>query len=202
MLSNVQKQYDLKISDPNKLFAEVVFSVTQDIQWQGVDNLHHRVNIIAKLLREKQWKTPKGFYNHWDIGQIFREKEQKKFKSAQNEKIQDCGIANQLVSQKLISESDIANRFENRFNDEYRFSKPKQYEKNIEIQKVKSSLNEVSLSLCSEESYLRQLESWFSQQKPGVTQALIESVAVKIASLYEKKQTLLSNLESISIQAA
>lgn len=202
MLGNVQKQYALKISDPNKLFAEVVFSVTQDIQWQGVDNLHHRVNIIAKLLREKQWKTPKGFYNHWDIGQIFREKEQKRFRLAQNQKIQDGGIANQLVSQKLMRERDIATGIESRFNDEYRFSKPKQYEKNIEIQKLKSSLNEISLNLCSEESYLRQLESWVTQQKPGVTQALIESVAIKIASLYDKKQALLFTLESLSVQAA
>lgn len=202
MLSNVQKQYDLKFSDPNRLFAEVVFSVTQDIQWQGVDNIHHRVNIIAKLLRQKQWKTPKGFYNHWDIGQIFREKEEKRFNLAQKQKIQDSCVASQLVSQQPIPENDIANRIKSRYNDEYRFSKPKQYEQNIEIQKLKSSLNEINLNLCSEESYLRQLESWFNQQNPCVTQTLIESVAIKVAGLYEKKQTLLSNLESISIQAA
>ena len=71
-----QKQFNLKFSDPDKLFAEVVFSVTQDLQWKGVDNPLHRINIIAKLLRQKQWNTPKGFYKHWDIGQTFREKQE------------------------------------------------------------------------------------------------------------------------------
>jgi len=74
-LANLQTQHKLKFSEPDKLYAEVVFSVlnTKE-QLVGIDNPHHRVNIIAKLLRERRWSTPKGFYNHWMSVNCLRKK--------------------------------------------------------------------------------------------------------------------------------
>lgn len=190
MLVNVQKQYHLSFSNPDKLFAEVVFSVIQESQWQGSVDPHHRVNIIAKLLRQKQWKTPKGFYNHWDVGQLFRKKEQEQFIEHQNQKRQDSQLSRQLLSGQSLCDAEETARFEPRVFDEYRFSKIKQYEKNIEIEKLKASLKDINLNIHSEQVYLKQLENWLLQKNPSVTQALVDSVAVKIAKLYEEKQAL------------
>ena len=74
-MRNLQTQHQLSFSNPEQLFAEIVFSVLQvDNQFTGIFNTHHRINVIAKLLRQKQWRTPKGFYNHWDVGQLYKNK--------------------------------------------------------------------------------------------------------------------------------
>lgn len=198
MLSNVQKQYDLKFSNPNKLFAEVVFSVTQENHWQGVDNPHHRVNIIAKLLREKHWRTPKGFYNHWDVGQIFRNKERTQMILAQQQKMGQ-GETNQRHV-PLKNEDKV--RLEQRGNQEYGFSKAPHYEKSVQLQKLNAACKEISLTIQSEESYLRQLEFWLKKGKASVTQEHIELVAIKIAHLYVERQQLSDALELESAKTA
>lgn len=197
MLHNVQKQYDVKISDPNKLFAEVIFSVTQDVQWADVDNPHHRVNIIAKLLRHKQWKTPKGFYNHWDVGQMFRKKEQQQFEQQQHKKTEEGGDG-EFPSSNLPSSVKNHSRFEQRFDDEYRYSKPHQYVKDIEREKTNNALKQICITIASEESYLKLLQSRLEAQKSGVSQDFIEKVAIKIAGLYDEKQKFLDGLEEES----
>lgn len=74
MMHNLQHQHGLKFSSPEQLFSEITFSLLNKEQIPGIETFHHRVNIIAKLLRENRWLTPKGFYNHSDYGQSFRKK--------------------------------------------------------------------------------------------------------------------------------
>ena len=72
MMHNLQKHNGLAWSAPEQLFAEIVFTILNAEQLQGINNFNHRVQIIAKLLRQKKWLTPKGFYNHSDFGAPFR----------------------------------------------------------------------------------------------------------------------------------
>lgn len=72
MMHNLQKQNGVSLSSPEQLFAEIVFTILNEEQLQGINNFNHRVQIIAKLLREKRWLTPKGFFNHADFGAPFR----------------------------------------------------------------------------------------------------------------------------------
>ncbi|MGQ3889990.1 hypothetical protein ACQUW5_13290 [Legionella sp. CNM-1927-20] len=72
MMSNLQKQHHIKFSSPEQIFAEIVFTVTNQAQLKNVETTRHKVQIIAKLLREKRWLTPKGFYNHTDYGYFFK----------------------------------------------------------------------------------------------------------------------------------
>ena len=72
MMSNLQQQHHISISSPEQLFAEIVFSVLNDEQLTGISEFRHRIQIIAKLLREKRWKTPKGFYKYADYSQRFK----------------------------------------------------------------------------------------------------------------------------------
>ena len=77
-MRNLQTQHQLVFSNPEQLFAEIVFSVLNvQNQFPGIIDNHHRINLIAKLLRQKKWRTPKGFYNHWDIGQVYKLKLEK-----------------------------------------------------------------------------------------------------------------------------
>lgn len=77
MMHNIQQHHEVAISSPEQLFAEIVFSVLNEQQISGVTNFNHRIQIIAKLLREKRWNTPKGFYNHSNFGAIFRKEPEK-----------------------------------------------------------------------------------------------------------------------------
>lgn len=72
MMNNLQKNHGVVISAPEELFAEIVFSVLNEHQLSGIGGLNHKIQIIAKLLRENRWSTPKGFYNHCDFGAQFR----------------------------------------------------------------------------------------------------------------------------------
>jgi|GEM_PF-1824763 len=72
MMHNLQKNQGVTVSSPEQLFAEIVFTIVNVEQLQGINNFNHRVQIIAKLLRQKKWLTPKGFYNHSDFGAPFR----------------------------------------------------------------------------------------------------------------------------------
>lgn len=201
MLSNVQTQHDVSFSDPNKLFAEVVFSVTQEVQWPGVDNPHHRVNIIAKLLRQKQWRTPKGFYNHWDVGSLFRAQERTRFEKGKTSMPIKNQTSNHPLSRGGCSE-DASERIRVRVADEYRFSTNSPYEQDKENLKLKQSLQEINLNIRSEESYLKQLEGWGEHKKSRTNQDLIDSIAVKIAKLYEEQQKLISLMRGRGAMAA
>jgi DNA-binding Lrp family transcriptional regulator len=202
MLNNVQQQHAAKLSDPNKIFAEVIFSVTQDVQWPGVDNAHHRVNIIAKLLRENSWKTPKGFYNHWDVGQLFRKKEQQRFALAQTQKTEGGEGAYQTEPPLSSVHASKNERFRHRFDEEYRYSKVSLYERNTTRKKLEASLNDILQNLQSEESYLNEIRQWALQKKSSVNQALIDTVASNVARLYEEKQKLIDEIASHQAQAA
>lgn len=61
MLFNVQKHHGVKLSAPQKVFDEVVFSLNNKHQFQNIDTFQHKINIISQLLRNNRWRTPKGF---------------------------------------------------------------------------------------------------------------------------------------------
>ena len=192
MMRNLEQQDDLKLSDPNKLFAEIVFSVTQEVQWRGIGNRHHRVNMIAKLLRQHQWRTPKGFYNHWEVGHYFRRKETKRFDEAQQLKKQQASrVDNPSTLANDVSSKVSELHYEQRYRDEYRFSKVASYQSKKDEQAHQLALIEVNQTIRTQENYLNELQGWLAQQKRGITQALLDSVALQIAKLYQQKQELI-----------
>lgn len=201
-LKNLETQHKLNFSDPNKLFAEIIFSATQDLQWPGIDNPHHRVNIIAKLLRQKQWKTPKGFYNHWDIGQLFRKRESLALEEYYQQKTEEEHIENSVMSQDAATRFDSVIPFANRFYKALCSPKASRYEQDVQKKKLLSELQNMEINLRSEETYLAQLEGWLKQNNPSVTTKLLESVAMKVALLYEEKRLLEYKLGQYEDQVA
>ncbi|HAT8258164.1 TPA: hypothetical protein JA493_14450, partial [Legionella pneumophila] len=61
MLLNVQKSHGVKLSSPQKVLDEIVFSLSNKEQFQNIDTFQHKINIISQLLRNNRWRTPKGF---------------------------------------------------------------------------------------------------------------------------------------------
>ena len=63
------------LSSPRQVVAEYIFALLNyDFFLKNVDCIKHRNNILAKLIKANSWKTPKGFYNHFYLGENFKEK--------------------------------------------------------------------------------------------------------------------------------
>jgi DNA-binding Lrp family transcriptional regulator len=57
-MKNLNTQHQIAFSNPEQVFSEVVFSLLNvDKQFPGISDMHHRMNLIAKLMREKRWCT-------------------------------------------------------------------------------------------------------------------------------------------------
>ncbi len=73
-LENLYRKYRKSLSISQRQFvAEIEYSVNNPNFFKNTKSLRHKINIISKLIREKLWKTPKGFYKYNDVGQELKE---------------------------------------------------------------------------------------------------------------------------------
>lgn len=189
MLANLQTQNDVQISNPEQVFAEVVFSVlNKENQMIGIEDSHHRVNIIAKLLRKRQWTTPKGFYNHSEFGQLFRKKQKINETIHQQQKHAGSGLeTNNEGYEGSKQEQDLP------FSSQKQTGNP--YSPNLELKQVQGQLQAVDLEINSEKHYLRQMEVSYKKTKSNLTQTIIDGIALKLDKLYEQQALLNQKLE-------
>lgn len=175
-LLNLQKQDALLFSNPEQLFSEVVFSmINTENQFIGIKDEKHRLNLIAKLLREKRWRTPKGFYNHWDIGALYKQKEIKKEKLLHKEK----GEGSRSIPYK--NNAYLTNNLAKSYLNEHR---------------------EIMNLIHSEEKYLSLMIEQFSKKSDLIPKALVHSTQKKIAELQIKANKLQEKLNMIELQDA
>ena len=74
---NLTFQHKKQFSSPKQLAAEYLFAlVNSEFYLPDVTCFKHRNNILAKMIRDNRWCTPKGFYKHFYLGQDFKDKQQ------------------------------------------------------------------------------------------------------------------------------
>ena len=84
---NLTFQHHKELSLPQQTVAEYLFAfLNQEFYLPGIACLKHRNNILAKMLRGNNWRTPKGFYNHFYLGQNFKDKQQIREQQLQKQK--------------------------------------------------------------------------------------------------------------------
>ncbi len=198
MLYNVLKTQGQELKHNERLFTEVLFAVTNKAQFKDIECITHRINITASLIRKKQWKTPKGFYNYWDIGQAFKERDEVKRRKMQQEKLEWelLGVADP----KRIAE--IKARFEVSMAEGSRFDKQKQ---TIAKQKGQAShqrllsekLNQINNEIFTEGKYLKQMEEALQKSLGYANQELIDSIGIRLAKLYDEHASIESELQNI-----
>jgi hypothetical protein len=168
-MRNLQTQHQLVFSNPEQLFAEIVFSVLNvQNQFPGIIDNHHRINLIAKLLRQKKWRTPKGFYNHWDIGQVYKLKLEKQDMKQQHIKAEAADrIGYGYQHQNNVSPS------------------VNHYQQEAKLKPLKSKHREISLLISSETRYLNDMEACFLKKPDAIIKQIINTTAIKLAKLHE-----------------
>jgi len=115
VMQNLQEQHGVKSSSSEQIFAEIVFTVTNSEQLPNVQTFEHRMQIIAKLMRERRWKTPKGFFNHADYANSFKPAQNDSFhlSTQKNDAMGGIKQTNQLKIKRIVSalseiDADIA----------------------------------------------------------------------------------------------
>ena len=93
MLLNVQRQHGVKLSSPQKVLDEVVFSLNNQEQFQNIGTFQHKINIISQLLRTNRWKTPKGFNKYSPEAKHYQEKETQQHATRLTLKKEECGYS-------------------------------------------------------------------------------------------------------------
>ena len=198
MLYNVLKQQGQELKHNERLFTEVLFAVTNKEQFKDIACVNHRINISASLIRKKQWRTPKGFYNHWDIGQAFKERDEVKRRRTQQEKL-DRELLGVTDPQRI---AEIKARFEISIADESRFDKQKetiakQKEQGARQRLLSEKLNRISNEIFTEGKYLKQMEDALEKGLGYASQELIDSIGIKLARLYDEQAIIESELQNI-----
>ena len=180
-MRNLESQHQLVFSNPEQVFAEIIFSVMQvENQFPGVLDNQHRLNLIAKLLRNKQWRTPKGFFNHWAVGQMFKSKLDKQGKVKEQ---------THHASNAYDDESGAAIRLD--YGTSHNVTPAViNYQLQAKLKPLKCEYREVLADITTETRFLNDMESRCLIKPDNITKELIASTAMKIARLYEKSVLL------------
>lgn len=175
VINNLEKQHGLKTSAPEQLYAEIVFSVlNKSHQFIGIEDNVHRLNLIAKLLRENRWRTPKGFFNNSASGKLIKHLMIEK--DAEWRKIKKTISPNGNTSYFSInSQSNI---------------------ENAEQKNIQQELQEVSRLLHTETCYYNEMKQRNEKKPSQMTQMVIDSTKRKLADLLDKKTRLQRKLKA------
>ncbi|HHF7373712.1 TPA: hypothetical protein ACPSKV_001246 [Legionella bozemanae] len=127
MLLNVQKQHGVKLSSPEKVFDEVVFSLNNQEQFQKIGTFQHKINIISQLLRTNRWRTPKGFNKYSPEGKHYQEKQDQEKATRLQLKKEECTYSG-------LDEIATNNRLCNVYELAHHSSTNKELQKSLQIQ--------------------------------------------------------------------
>lgn len=127
MLSNVQKNHGVKLSSPQQVLDEVLFSLSNKQQFQNIETFQHKINVISLLLRNNRWKTPKGFNKYSPDAQHYQDKYEK-----------DNETRLQIKKEELyysgLDDVTASKRLENVFNLSYRSCPKIELQKSLRVQ--------------------------------------------------------------------
>jgi hypothetical protein len=74
---NLTFEHKKQLSSPKQLAAEYLFALlNSEFYLPDVTCFKHRNNILSKMIRENRWRTPKGFYKHFYLGQDFKDQQE------------------------------------------------------------------------------------------------------------------------------
>lgn len=84
---NLTFKHKVFFSCPDQIAAEYLYAlINVEFYLPNVTCFKFRNNILAKIMRENRWRTPKGFFNHFYLGQNFKDKQELRDERWQEEK--------------------------------------------------------------------------------------------------------------------
>jgi len=177
-MKNLTTQHEIQFSNPEQVFSEIVFSLLNtEKQFPGIQDMHHRMNLIAKLMREKRWCTPKGFYNHWDVGQSFKTKQEQQALKVRQFKRQENRGDTLYPSPEVKSSS---------------------YTQNLAIKAKHESYRKLRETIATETRYLSMMESQLKHKPNPMNERVVESTAMKLAKLHDELGAMERGIQQVA----
>ena len=104
---NLTFEHKKQLSSPKQLAAEYLFALlNSEFYLPDVTCFKHRNNILSKMIRENRWRTPKGFYKHFYLGQDFKDQQELREERWQKQKNSEMnpkqGIIEEQKDERLI----------------------------------------------------------------------------------------------------
>ena len=171
MLQNIKNQHNINVSSPEQLYAEVVFAVqNKQYQFIGITDNVHRINLIAKLLRENNWRTPKGFFNYSEMGTYFKSLQNKNKTGQQKVGEGNTGVTFQIQNKptKILNYQGGT----------------------LEIKQIQRELHDTKQILHTETRYYNEMKQLNEKTPSKITQMVIDTTAIKLEQLRIKEKQL------------
>lgn len=84
-----------------QLLAEIEYTLENPNFLKNTSTLRHKLNIIKKLIRDKKWMTPKGFFKHSEKGKELKKKLPYLQENKENKKEDTLDMRNKLSKEKI-----------------------------------------------------------------------------------------------------
>ncbi|HHI9989659.1 TPA: helix-turn-helix domain-containing protein [Legionella pneumophila] len=98
---NLTFEHRKQFSSPKQLAAEYLFALLNiDFYLPDVACFKHRNNILSKMIRSNQWRTPKGFYKHFYLGQDFKDQQELREEQWKNQKNNEINSINEIIEEQ------------------------------------------------------------------------------------------------------
>jgi len=174
-----------EFSSPEQLISEYLFMLlNKEFYMPDISCIKHRNNILSKVLRENAWKTPRGFYKYFYLGQRFKDKKELKEAKIAQEKQQE-GVA--LESSSVTHDNFYVQK-----------DSPPKSNKNRELIKTtKDKLDRIGLEIHQEGAYLQKIELEYKLGDSSITEVIIEKTALHLNKLYKEQAALEETLMSL-----
>ena len=98
---NLTFEHKKQLSSPKQLTAEYLFALlNSEFYLPEVTCFKHRNNILSKMIRENRWRTPKGFYKHFYLGQVFKDQQELREERWQKQKNNEINPNHEMIEEK------------------------------------------------------------------------------------------------------
>ncbi|HCE6135875.1 TPA: helix-turn-helix domain-containing protein [Legionella pneumophila] len=98
---NLTFKHKKQFSSPKQLAAEYLFALlNSEFYLPDVACFKHRNNIFSKMIRENRWRTPKGFYKHFYLGQDFKDQQELREERWQKQKNNEMNPKQEIMEEQ------------------------------------------------------------------------------------------------------
>ncbi|MFS9378591.1 helix-turn-helix domain-containing protein [Legionella pneumophila] len=98
---NLTFEHKKQLSSPKQLTAEYFFALlNREFYLPDVACFKHRNNILSKMIRENRWRTPKGFYKHFYLGQDFKDQQELREERWQKQKNNEMNPNQEIMKEQ------------------------------------------------------------------------------------------------------
>ncbi|HFD0819979.1 helix-turn-helix domain-containing protein [Legionella pneumophila] len=98
---NLTFEHKKQLSSPKQLAAEYLFALlNSEFYLPDVTCFKHRNNILSKMIRENRWRTPKGFYKHFYLGQDFKDQQELREERWQKQKNNEINPNQEIMKEQ------------------------------------------------------------------------------------------------------